>query len=108
MADSHPLSHATIHKTARFSVKPESRPTCEAAIREFVEHIRQNEPGTLLYVSLRDAADSNAFLHVMAFADETAEHTHRTSAAVQRFVEILYPETVDGVAFVDYTAVAST
>ncbi|HEU5317685.1 MAG TPA: antibiotic biosynthesis monooxygenase [Chloroflexota bacterium] len=70
--------------------------------------MRANEPGTLLYVAMRDAEDENGFLHVMAFADEAAEQAHRTSAPVQRFVEVLYPETVDGVAFRDYVGVAAT
>jgi len=62
----------------------------------------------VLYTSWRDVEDPNAFLHVMAFVDEAAEQAHRTSAAVQRFVEILYPETLDGVTFTDYTPDAST
>jgi hypothetical protein len=36
---------------------------------------------------------------VPIFEDEAAEEVHTTSKAVDRFTGILYPETVDGVAF---------
>jgi hypothetical protein len=59
----------------------------------------------VLYTSWHDVEDPNAFLH---FVDEAAEQAHRTSAAVQVFVEILYLETLDGVTFIGYTPDAST
>ena len=96
-----------IWKTAAFRVKPESRARCEAAIREFVDAVRANEPETLHYTSLRQGDGEDTYLHVMAFADERAEERHRSSDWVRQFVAVLYPETVDGVTFTDYQPVAA-
>ena len=94
-----------MYGTARFSVKPEALDRCRSAIEEFVSSVRANEPGTRLYLSLQDRADRTRFLHVMMFDDEAAGDLHPNSEAVKRFTAVLYPETVDGVAFEKYTAV---
>ncbi|HEX9922053.1 MAG TPA: antibiotic biosynthesis monooxygenase [Anaerolineae bacterium] len=96
------------YKTARFKIKPGSEEICKQAIREFVAHIKANEPGTILYSALQKAENPNSFMHYFIFKDTTAEEVHRTSAAVTRFTDILYPETVDGVVFTDYGMIAST
>jgi len=69
------------------------------------DHVRTDEPGTKLYLSLQAAEEPTRFLHVMMFEDEAAENIHANSEAVDRFTGILYPETVDGVTFERYTAV---
>jgi quinol monooxygenase YgiN len=97
-----------IYMTARFQVRPESVEKVRQAVRDFIDHIRANEPGTGLYVSLEDSKDPTRFLHVFWFTGEDAQQTHRTSEAVDRFTSILYPETVGGVEFTTYDLVAST
>lgn len=97
-----------IYKTARFRVKPGSLARCRAAIEEFVAYIREHEPGTRLYLALQEKRDPESFLHLMIFADAGAEESHRTSPGVQKFVAILYPETVAGVDFTDFTEVAAS
>lgn len=42
-----------IHKTATFQARREGLGAATAAIREFVDDVRANEPGTLRYDSLR-------------------------------------------------------
>jgi quinol monooxygenase YgiN len=97
-----------IYQTARFKVRAEALERCEAAIREFVAYIKANEPGMLLYTSVREKDDSTRFLHFFIFEDAAAREKHRTSDAVRRFTDVLYPETLAGVAFVEYGGVAST
>lgn len=94
-----------MYGTARFSLKPEALDRCRSAIEEFVTYVRDNEPGTELYLSLQDAEEPTRFLHVMIFEDEAAEKTHTNSEAVDRFTGTLYPKTVDGVIFERFSPV---
>ena len=98
----------TVHSTARFSIKPEALDRAVEAIGEFVERIRENEPRTLLYLSLQEKENPTRFLHVMAFEDEQAERHHTGTEWVKSFTDVLYPETIGVVEFTGYTRVAST
>jgi quinol monooxygenase YgiN len=93
-----------VAKTARFAVRPDARARCEAAIREFVSAV-DGEPGTRVYLSLRESGDPTRFLHVMVFDDAEADARHRHAAHTRRFVATLYPQTLDGVALNDFTVV---
>jgi quinol monooxygenase YgiN len=97
-----------VFMTARFNVKPESREKCEAAIHEFIDYIKANEPGTLRYTSLQQADDPNAFMHFFIFQDAAAREKHANSEGVNHFTSALYPETLAPVEFTEYTVVAST
>ena len=94
-------------KTARFVIHPEARQSCEAAMREFLSAV-DGEPGTRIYVALRERGDPTRFLHVMVFEDEAADERHRHAEHTKRFVEALYPHTLEGVAFNDFTLVNAT
>jgi len=97
-----------VFMTARFKVKPESREKCEQAIREFIAHVKANEPGTLRYTSLQEQSASTSFMHFFIFEDEAAREKHANSEGVNRFTAVLYPECLTPVEFVEYTLVAST
>jgi len=97
-----------ICKMARFRVKHEAVRQCTSAIREFVAHIKQNEPGTRLYISLQDPRDKTRFLHLMVFKDTVAERRHRTSAAVKKFTGVIYPQAIELPEFGDLRLVTST
>ena len=96
-----------VAKTARFAVHPDARERCEAAIREFVSAL-DDEPGTRVYMALCERGDPTRFLHVMVFDDEAADERHRHAEHTRRFVETLYPHTLEGVAFNDFTMVNKT
>ena len=99
----------TLHKTARFQVKPESLAVCQQAVRDFIVYVRANEPGTRLYLALQAQDDPTQFLHYFVFDDAAAEERHRGSEGVMRFTSTLYSELAsDGVAFTDYTLLATT
>ncbi len=97
-----------VHMTARFEIKPESAAIVQKAVEDFVGAIQANEPHTVLYRSMREVDNPAAYLHYFVFKDSDAEEFHRTTAWVNRFVEILYPETIHEVTFTKYEEVAST
>lgn len=97
-----------IFMTAHFKVKPESRATCEQAVREFIEGIKATEPGTLRYTSLQQPDDANSFMHFFIFTDAAARDTHANSENTRRFTSVLYPELVAPVTFTAYAMFAST
>ena len=97
-----------IIRTAVFQLRPDALETGQQAIREFVDYIKANEPGTLRYTALQQAGDPTRFMHFMIFQDEAAEEKHRSSPGVKRFTDVLYPGTVEGVQFTSYATAAST
>lgn len=97
-----------IYQTARFRIRPESLPICQAAIKEFLAYIRSNEPGTLYHVSLQEQDDPTSFIHYIAFRDEAGRQAHASSGAVKQFEDVLYPEMIAPVEFTEYVMVAST
>jgi quinol monooxygenase YgiN len=97
-----------IYKTAHFPVQSDQLDTAKQAIQEFIDYIKSNEPDTLVYASVQSAVDEMTFMHFMGFRDAAAEEKHRTSVGVKRFVDVLYPVTVNGVQFQDYMLCAST
>ena len=97
-----------VFMTARFKVQPAAREKCEQAIREFIDYIKANEPGTMRYTSLQQAGDRTSFMHFFIFQDAAAQDKHANSKGVKRFTDVLYPETVAGVEFTEYQVVAST
>jgi quinol monooxygenase YgiN len=95
----------SIHLTASFRVRPESAADAAEATREFAAAVRELEPETLEYRSLRRADDETVFLNVMTFADEDAEALHRGTEHVRRYVARLYPLCVEEPAFTRYDEV---
>lgn len=96
-----------IFQTATYRVKPAAIETVKRAIAEFVDYVRANEPGTLLYQAWQRQSDPTEFLHLFIFADAAAQQIHSVSAEVARFESIYSPELVGGdVVFTDYDLVA--
>jgi quinol monooxygenase YgiN len=97
-----------VYQSAYFVVRDDALAVCEKAIREFVDYVRANEPGTLLYTSLREKEQPNHFLHYFIFRDDAARDLHANSEAVKRFTGILYPNLVATVEFTEYQLFATT
>ena len=62
----------TIARVANFQINLESLDLAKAAIEEFISAVRDNELGTLIYLSIQSKDDSTEFLHYMEFADNAA------------------------------------
>jgi quinol monooxygenase YgiN len=97
-----------IYQTAHYQVKAAAIDRVKRAIEEFVDYVRDNEPGTRLYAAGQEVADPTRFVHLFIFEDEAAHHAHGGSEAVRRFESVYRPELVGGpVVFTDYGLVAS-
>jgi quinol monooxygenase YgiN len=100
-------SRGEIRQLARYEVRPEAVERCLAAVREFVDYVRENEPGTLRYEVWQEQKHPTRFVHVFVFRDAQADRIHSESPEVKRFAGVLYPECLAPVEFTDYERVAS-
>jgi quinol monooxygenase YgiN len=97
-----------IYQTAHYQVKPDAVDKVKAAVVDFVDYVRANEPGTWFYVSWQAAEDPSKFVHLFTFEDEEAHLRHGQSEAVKQFEAVYQPELVGGpVVFSDYRLVAT-
>lgn len=97
----------TICQTGGYQVRSAAVDKVKKAIREFVPHVQENEPGTQMYLAWQQKSDPTRFLHFFIFRDAAAQAVHGQSAAVNRFESVYSPELVGGdVVFTDYEMVA--
>ena len=75
----------------RYKVKKDKLDEAKDAIIEFVDSVKANEPGTLIYQVFQDNADPDILMHFMIFDDEYAQTLHRKSSYVKKFVDLIYP-----------------
>jgi quinol monooxygenase YgiN len=73
-----------------FQVQEDKVEEAKQVISELISHIRENEPGTLLYNSLQLKKDPTSFIHFMIFADNDTHMKHRSAEYVLEFVKKLY------------------
>ena len=73
---------------------------------EFIEAVKENEPGTLFYESYQGKGDLS-FFHLMTFEDSVAEEMHRQTPHMATFVQKLYPNCEDEPGFVELELVGS-
>jgi quinol monooxygenase YgiN len=96
-----------IFQTGAYQVKASGVAKVEKAIREFVEHVKANEPGSQMYLAWQEKNDPTKFVHLFIFEDEAAQKRHGQSEAVKRFESVYSPELVGGeVVFTDYVMIA--
>lgn len=96
-----------IRQLAFYEVRPEALDQVIAIIHEFVDYLKQNEPGTLRYEVWQEPDHPTRFVHIFVFRDAEADRIHSESEQVKRFASILYPLCLEPVRFIDYQQVAS-
>lgn len=74
-----------------FQIQPESVKEGIALIEQFVRQVSENEPETIFYKSFQDQKEPTKFVHVMSFANDTAQLKHKQSDYCTNFVKGLYP-----------------
>jgi quinol monooxygenase YgiN len=94
-----------IYEATRYTIRPGAIDGCKDAVRELVEHVRDNEEGTALYVVLQEEQDDHRFLHLATFEDRRAREAHRQSDAMRSFLNLVYPATTDGISVTETTVV---
>jgi len=92
--------------TARYQVQPQRIDQCKQAIKNLVQYVKENEKGTLYYIAKQEILNPYAFLHMMIFQDDVALTMHRSSEAAERFVDIVYPSSIDPIEFKEYKEIA--
>jgi quinol monooxygenase YgiN len=96
-----------IYQTGGYQVKASAVEKVRKAIKDFVPYVRENEPGTQMYLAWQQKDDPTRFLHFFIFEDAAAQTRHGQSEAVNRFESVYSPELVGGdVVFTDYEMIA--
>jgi quinol monooxygenase YgiN len=85
---------------ARVKVRAGREAEAEAAFRRHVEHVRREEPGTLVYLFHRSRKDPTLFLFYERYADAPAFDRHGKSAAMQSLFRELTP-LLDGAPVIE-------
>jgi quinol monooxygenase YgiN len=96
-----------IRQLAHYEIHPDAIARVKDAIGEFVDYVRSNDPGTLRYDVWQDQEHPTRFLHIFIFRDQEAHNQHSSSAQVKKFSDVLYPECIGLVEFIDYQKIAS-
>lgn len=95
-----------IHMLALYQVKLDKIDGVRLAVTEFINAVKENEPGTLFYESYKGKEDTS-FFHLMTFEDSVAEETHRQTPHMAAFAKKLYPNCEDEPGFVELELVGS-
>ena len=97
-----------IYMTATWTCRPGAERTVEAALREFVTAVGENEPNTRIYTALQVNGDPNRFMTYFIFENQAARERHQQTDWVRRFTDAIYPHNLEPVIFTEYRLVAST
>ena len=95
-----------IHMMAIYHVKPDKIEEVRLAVTEFIDAVKENEPGTLFYESYK-GKDDLSFFHLMTFENALAEELHRQTPHMAAFVQKLDPNCEDEPGFVELDLVGS-
>ena len=92
--------------TAQYEVRPEFSKECKKVIEELVSYVKLNEPGILFYLAQQDILNPMRFHHTIIFENEAALAIHQSSPASKRFVDALYPKTLEPLDFGEHNIIA--
>ena len=95
-----------IHMMAIYQVKPDKIEEVRLAVTEFIDAVKESEPGTLFYESYK-GKDDFSFFHVMTFENALAEELHRQTPHMATFVQKLGPNCEEEPGFVELDLVGS-
>jgi len=95
-----------IHMMAIYTVKPGKEELVGTAVKEFIEGVKENEPGALFYEAYKGREDLS-FFHVMTFENSLAEEFHRHTPHMAAFVQKLFPNCEEEPGFVELEMVGS-
>ena len=96
-----------IYETGAYQVQSSAIDKVKLAIRELVEYLKTDEPGTEMYLAWQQKDEPSRFLHLFRFRDAAASELHGQSQAVKKFESTYRPELVGGdVVFTEYEMVA--
>jgi quinol monooxygenase YgiN len=70
--------------SARLKVRPDAAEEVEKQFRMLIEYVRNEEPGTLLYLFHRAQDDASRFLFYERYQDNEALAKHSSSARFQQ------------------------
>ena len=96
-----------LYQTGAYKVRASGVEKVKKAIAELVRYVKDNEPGTRMYLAWQQKDDPTTFVHLFIFEDSAAQERHGKSEAVARFEAVYTPELVGGeVVFTDYEMIA--
>ena len=72
-----------IYQTGGYHVKPSAVEKVKQAIKVFVRHVQENEPGTKMYLAWQEKNNPTRFNHLFIFENEAAQARHGMCAAVK-------------------------
>lgn len=75
----------------QYEIKKKKLTKATAAILEYIEQVKKNEPGTTEYKVFQDENDRTLFIHIMSFVDKAAKKTHEKSEHLKKLKKILVP-----------------
>lgn len=96
-----------VHQTVIYRIDPAAIDVVEAAMAEYAAYLAREIPGALWWTGKQEA-DPLTYVTVISAIDEDTDAEIRTCAGTQRFVEVLYANTVEDPVFTSLTEVATT
>lgn len=77
--------------SAILKTQPGKEDVMERALRGIVEHVRDNEPGTIEYYVARDLSDPTVFTTYERYISQEAMDAHNGSPETAQFYETINP-----------------